>query len=586
MTTYARCLYPGIVQQRSCVINFGQGLTPTGFELEIAPQPEGSIVEIGTLRLEYADKFLEFRDCRVDHASFLYDTNGNVTRITIHDRRWRWKLSSKNGGGRINGEYNVRQADGTLRKMENGDPTNAIEYSEREPQTLAIYCLTAAGEELVPGAVDALPNDARPYVDWDAANAMSELHALAESLGCRVALCLDDKVRIFRAGEGIQLPAGGKTQFSGSVSYFDMPDMLSLITGPVRFELDLELEMVGLDVDGNWKLNDDLSYKPSGGWQGSDLMTDYAAVMNDRGSQNVAMKTVFRTARIKQPINIPIFGFAKRREQLILLGAQVHLENAGEGVRSPRSPMVYGKYFRAQDPAADNSIAQVTYLPDDAVEKRLSQDPRVEQIVDVGFSLDPDRWLVHFGGRIWALDDEGLAVDPELRLRVAVHVRREGDGRIERRQVDRTLATSDSPAVLDLLHDEIIPTVTCQYSESFAPINVVENWGDILPEIEFYLSQKQSEFAASKSPSTCQYQGWRFDIPLDGAIQSLTWTLAADNSGPLTLVQRNQDVGVNGTPYRLTSQYLALARARSRVARREWSDKRRDEINAARGPQV
>ena len=585
MTTYARALFPGIAQIQSFTASIGHGTQPTAFRVTIAPQPSNVVIEIGTLRLEYNDQFLEFPDCRVDEAAFRMDASGRLIEVTILDRRWRWSMGTlidADNFGRISGEYNARREDGTIVKIDGGNPAFAVEDTERTPEQLARLCLEAAAEDIAADALAALPADVRPSVNWDAANPMQELNALAEEMNCRLVLCLDNKVRIFKVNQGRELPAGGVMAYGDSADYFDAPDQVSVLTGWVRYQHDFELEDVAQDVDGNWKRTDDVSYKPAGGWEHSDVLSELG-LLDEQVTQNIAIQTVWRCYRIKVPFELPGFGTITRREQLILLSSQIFQQN-DDGIKRDRPAMVYGVWYRGDDAAPQNSATsdQPTYLPDDLVEKRKSDDARVAQIVRIPFSIDVERGIVWFADRIWKESLSGGRWEAaSLRLRTTCYAKRLTDGRIQRYEFPRVLRQSDRPCVKDLIHEEIKPHVWATYGNGFAVAELKTNEDKTIAEINHYLNDAQAIYSAAKVPQIATYSGLVFDCDLDGAIQRITYRFAT-NYASTTTIERNQDAGLEATPYRLSTQHAKLARMRRDVARREWTDKRQDELSRAR----
>lgn len=574
----ANVSYPGIAQIQSATIRMGHGHTPDGFQLVLAPQPSNSPLEIGTLRLEYNNETLDFPDCRVDQASFSFDLSGNLIAMTILDRRWRWQF------GRISGEYNIRREDGTIKTNPQAAPALAVENTERTPQQLAVLCLQAASEPIAPDAVAELPNDVRPYVNWDVDNPMASLAALAETLGCRIVLNpLDNLVRVRKVNVGAALPTENLMRFGSSADYFDSPDQIAVLMGYVRFQHDFELEAVGLDVDGNVKLIDDLSYAPADGWGSTDILSRFSSLDNE-GPQNLAVRTVLRWYRVKVPFTLPVpndlaqlLGPITSREQLSLLGSQVYKETI-DGIKVARPAMVYGVWFRGEDAGPGNSATKMKYLPDDAVESLPADDARVAMIVNAGFSIDPETAVVKFSDVIWKKSDGVSAggnelVEPAtLRLRTSCYVRIPENGGVIRKQRFRTIRNTPQPVTLDLRHDEIRPTVYAIYNNDFVVQEVRDNSSEIDLEVEHYLDEAFERYSAVRIPQDGLYGGFVFNVPLDGAIQSITWSLGANSAeGPTTRIERLHDSGgTSGIPYRLKREYQRTADANRRAALAEW----------------
>ena len=70
-----------------------------------------------------------------------------------------------------------------------GDTSKIRPGTEKKPQALATLCLQAMGEDDYD--VSALPNDARPEIDWSYQNPAEALQQLCDKLGCRVTYVVD-----------------------------------------------------------------------------------------------------------------------------------------------------------------------------------------------------------------------------------------------------------------------------------------------------------------------------------------------------------------------------------------------------------
>ena len=572
MTAYARPTFPGLRKIVSCSVTIGHGVIPTGFRLLVAPQPPGEVVEQGVFGLEYNNTRLEFPECRIDRAQFRFDLSGQLIDLTIVDRRWKWALAYNDGDkvfGRISGEYNIRREDGTIKKIEGGNPDLAVEDSERTPQQLAELLLKAAGEWLGTYQVNALPTDVRPYVAWDASNPMFELNRLCELLGCRVVLDhVDNTAKVVKLNQGRILPTGKITQYGAGANYNDTPEQVDVVTAPIAYQHDFELEPMAIELSGDLVPLDDVSYKPDDGWKDLDVYSN-AGELDDAAKRNLANRSVYRIYRIKAPFTLPQFGQVTRREQIVLLGQQVFKENI-DGVRTPRAALVYGKWFIGDDAVADNSIEKFKYLPDESIDADPEQDEKALMVVTTGFRIDPERWLVIFSQPIYQENDDGEFEPATLRLRTTCYIRDPKTGGIQRMRRARKITNAAKPYSLDLRHDEIKPTVWSKYSDSFFPTEIFTNGAEIDREIEHYLDEAVLEFGSAKIPQSAEYGGWRFDLPLDGAIQAITWTLDAKGGAPTTQIDRCHDSGQSGLPYKTLNAYQKMARAERISAQQEF----------------
>src|SRR3990167_4386833 len=213
-------------------VTVSHGIAPNTFQLRCAPFPP-PYVRRSDLLFTYGGQIIRFKDCRLISIDFDTAQSGMQTMVlSVLDRRWKWKY------GRIAGEYNIREGDGSVRVMH-----------KKTPRELAGLCLNAMGEFNVD--ISQLPNDTLPYVAWDG-NPAQALLDLVSPLGCRIVYDpLTDKIIIARAGIGQQLPSGVLTmKESVNVHDIEMPDKIIFVAGKTLWDDFAPLEAVGEDVDG------------------------------------------------------------------------------------------------------------------------------------------------------------------------------------------------------------------------------------------------------------------------------------------------------------------------------------------------
>lgn len=595
----AAVYYPGLAQIQSATITMGHGITPNGFQLVIAPQPSNQVVEIGDLTLEYDNQTLVIPGCKVDSASFSFDESGNLISVSLQDRRWKWRY------GTISGEYNIRRPDGTIRKQQDEEPgTAATRNSEFTPHELARLCMEAAREEIEDDAFSDMPNDVRPYVRWDVSNPMAELSNLAELLGCRVVLGLDNKVRIRKVNQGRELPTDYAKRFGSGYDFDSGPDVFVVVSAPYRFQLDMSLRAVGLDVDGVVKPVDELSYKPetpagatapgTSAWQFSDPYTSHAFTDNETTS-NLAVKSVFKWYEVEidefpSPTDdifpIPITDL----QQIVLLPSQTFKEPVN-GEWQEKDATVYGLWFEGRD-FSDGNVLDRTFSDDPSFipYNAPSDSELLKQIVRQSWSLDTEACIVRFGEPITlkcgtAAADAGY-VPAKLILRTSCYVKDEKTFGLVRAEYERVIRSKPNPVRHYILREDIKPYLYGVYGEEMDPPETVEirrNDAECRAQAEYYLDQAVAEFNRPSSPQDAVYGGWRFDVELDGAIQSITWTLSATSSdGPLTRIERNHDTGGSiGIPYKLKRSAEKQAEATRKQGLADFRKREEQEIAKA-----
>ncbi len=323
--------YPGIQQIVSASYSRSHGITPDICTIEMAPQPlspkDAGYVPIepdGYLLFQF-DKYTNntvtgttqilMQGCRPDKASVRKsDTSENWT-IPIYDRRWKWKF------GDFSGHWNIKK-NGVIEKRK-----------EKTPRELADMCLEAMGElNYDTTALDDLEKlkklsyrkAVRPEVHWDHIAPAQALDELVTSVGYRVCLGWDERVRICKFGEGALLPTEGLMSGGFNAELPETPDSVTVLGGITMHEALWELEPVGLDLDGDWRPCEHLSYAPfdSAGnaeWQYSgppdfpvirsrfeeikyDIKPHVAEYKKRKEQYALAVQTVYRCYRLKYPV--------------------------------------------------------------------------------------------------------------------------------------------------------------------------------------------------------------------------------------------------------------------------------------------
>ena len=531
--------FPGIQQIVGAEYSLGHGITPGVCSMQIAPQ-SSLIAEGGTLEFTFDSVLLQFRGCKVDQGTLLRNSQNQIVNLSILDRRWRWAFGS------ISGAYNLRIENGELINNDGTGTAGLVEITEEDPQQLATLCLEAMGETGFD--VSSLPNLARPLVQWEYDNPAQALASLCEELGCRGVLGLDNRVRIQRVGVGSALPLSPDIRDdSASIDPPERPDKISVVAGRTRYQVDFELEAVGVEKDDIIKLVDDLSYKPTAGWSKSDL--PHFMSVSDTKLRELAKKCVFRWYRVKVPVSIP--GFGKNNDQVksltqLLLEDEQVATRVEDGLTKNKPAQVHGifqitdDYKNKGDPNADGT-GPLTPTPDD------------DAIWRGGFSIDSDTGIVKFGERL--LRNAGTSTLPvwgpaKLILRAACSVRDETTRSWQHYEDTRNYGNAFGTRARIIKRDEIHLAFTPIYAAGTGYPTAVsvldDNKATIDPELQHYLNAAEQEYQVT-NPQSRTYAGLKAISP-DGAIQQVTWSVGG--AGATTRASRNNDTDYKSPSYR------------------------------------
>lgn len=571
--------FPGINGITAVNAGLSQGISPGVISITTAPQDSFAASD-GDLVLTCGNDQIVFRNCRVDKASLQLDASNAVIGFTLLDRRFRWRW------GELSGLWNQRLAiEGQLQSE-----------TEKTPQQLATLCLAAMGERRFD--VSQLPNDTRPLVNWDHDNPAQALANLCDSLGCRVVLRLDDSVAIVRTGVGALLPKDGAIQDSITVDPPDAPDSIKLVGGPSRYQADMLLEAVGLDLDGTVKRIADLSYQPEDGWAKSNPR--HFVDLQDKKARDLARQSVYRWYRVpaipvgpdERKLELPGYGKVLTVSQLFLENEQVLVSLQTERVMLPggatqerevKKPLparVFGYYWPGNNPGMTADFAD-NIDPDDGQPRNKANDSDLPRHtasgadVRFGWSLNALQHRVEFSEpvfryvRVEALGFVFQGITPaRLVLRTAVSIRDTKTRVLVRWTMERKTGLKNGTGAKIIRHDELQLTHFPVYGfTTNVPTGVKDNKNDVeIPlgtagefgadkkatfdgvEIEaaHYLDAAERAYQTEK-PQTMTYHGLR-PIDVDGAVQQVGWSINS-NGHPTTTASRNDEFDLTEVPY-------------------------------------
>lgn len=537
--------YPGIGQIVRANYTLAHGITPGVCEIECAPQAE-PIGSSGTLVFACDGTTLVFPNCRTDLATARRTVDGLVWSVAILDRRWRWAF------GAISGEYNRRDAsDRTI--PEQNWPIVGV---ERTPQQLARLLLQAMGESGYD--VSRLPNATRPWVSWDAATPAQELAQLADDLGCRVVLHLDGHVSLEPLGQGELLPVL-PTLVEGSLTVDppEPPDSFLVIGGPTRVQTRLELEAVGLDLDGSIQPIDNLSFTPEDGWSTQTELFSDVTVSSELAH---CLRTVFRWYRVRldgeRTLQIPDVGRVTELSQILPLDDRLVETYEERGERRARRARITGDFWLGNLGSPENSIE--TSESDSESDEAQSSTP----VYPGSWRLLAEQGIVEFGHpvRRWDIDAKEF-VPAKLKLECAFGVRLTETGAPHRLEFEWPTGSQQGtgPEVLRRERELVLQTYETfndqEQSTGWQSARAGSGGTTLLEEAQREVRAALQVYQVSAA-GDATYAGF---LPLDpdGAIVQVAWTVGPK---PFTRACRNSETHPSIPPYRTRRFYERLKR--------------------------
>jgi len=513
------CSFPGVNQIMSASLDIVHGITPSVAQILMVPQP-GFVGAGGNLVFTFNGQVVTLYDCRCDAAQFEVSERGQLWRLSIFDRRWKW--SRERGGGKLSGQWNVRNSNGDL-----------DESRKKNAQELAGMILEAMNESGF--NVGDLPNDDYPPVDWDGAWPAGELANLADRYGARVVLeYLSNTVAIRIAGEGAELPEGVVLADSLTIDPPEVPDTLGILCGHTRFQGDWILEAVGLDTDGTVKQIAALSYAPTEGFSYNCI--PFMKQVEAGEKRELALRTVFKWYRIKFPLTVPGFqgGQIESINQLAIESEQCDTVTI-DGAEVNKPAEIAGIYYPEPLSSQSRTNNVTAENPDWTTDAIKYQKP---------FTVDTKLGIVKFSDLVFRNTE---TADPPtkvttgqatLRLRTAVQVRDPNTWGWTRYEKTRDTGGTWNTGTRWAQHDELNLTSTPSYDTDYNVESTATNQGDTVdPQCETLLDALEREYQM-KLPQSISYPGLML-VELDGAIQHITFSVG--ENGCTTVISRNTE---------------------------------------------
>ena len=578
-------------------MTLSQGVTPSVCTIVI---PAGTSIphEYGTLTFTFGGQVIaSFPDAKVVDTSVTVGPSGQVQVLVIHDRRWKWQF------GGVAGVINQRWPDGTINIYTLASPHWMFGYLlEALGETEETYNVDLVGDPKVASPVDenGQPNGngqfaggftnshkdqhyvegVRPEQHWSWTEPANALNALCDFFSCRFVLGLYNKVRVVPLGVGAMLPDGAMLEDAVVFNPPEEPEKIWFIGGPTRYQHDFGLTPVGRDLSGKIRAIDDLSYRPSCGWE-REAQPNFTNVLKEHGYEawQWAKRCVWRWYRVwgnydlSQPIRIPGYGELEDGWQIVpieneqvqtwsdLQGLQIQKPFAGGvGLGLKDAPILDTKKSLTEGIAkglnffasSENVQAQVF-----GVRRTMNQDfknTRQETLYIGAFTIERDLAIVMFHDHVLKNVD-GLRKPAELYLRCAVSVRDPYTREWIRYFEERPQGKVKTPPQV-LFHDEVVLSYI-----NGKPVNLEECERDAAA----YLDAAAREYKVT-TPQSRTYEGL-LPIYLDGAIQQIQWHVGEPYA--YTKVSRNNEFSTVVPGYAERRKHRRIAEKRANA---DWAN--------------
>lgn len=523
--------YPGLTSFTTATYTLSHGIAPGACVVTAVPQL--SIAATGNAQFTFGGQPITLRDCRIGDVAESVSEGGITWTIQLLDRRWKWAF------GEIYGAYNRRDDQGRM-----------ITSSEKTPRQLARLLLEAMGESVGSTALLDLPDNGRPEVDWNGDTPAVELERLVDLFGCRVVLGVDGSVSVRAFGRGGSLPnnpAFPPLEKSLTIDPPERPDTVRVLGGPSLFQAKFRLEAVGMEVGGEVKKIDDLSYKPTTGWGlETDLFSNVQTGGLNTETRKACLETVFRWYRIAiesldLPYNAGTITPATLTSILPLNDVQIATyTDPSDSRKKPKPAAIVGEYWQRNIGTPINTPGGTPYKD--------------------SWQLDAERGIVVFAEpvRRWSGNEDVGWLPAKLELTTSFSVRHPDKGTLHRwfwlQNASGGVKTGAGPEVSK--QDELVLRCIQDTTGGAWTDNKIDD--DLEGKSRYYADGVFAKYA-TESKASLTVAGL-LPVNPDGAIAEVTWSIA--ESGATTTISRNTEVNPYRPAYQRRFEAKQLAAAK------------------------
>ena len=464
-----------------------------GFAADVAmlrfnPQV-AAIPTSGTLSLTWGATTITLPNCVVDLGSMRATDDGWFTLLKVLDRRERWTRAAP-----ISGEYNTLRAGSKSRV--------------RTLRQLGTLLMTALGE--ASADVSALPTNIYPPVSWRCDDVVEVAEALFTEYGYSVALGFgSETVTVVKLGTGATLSLTDAFAGSDTIDPKLVPRYFRNCFEDSVAQVRLKMEAVGLDTDGSWKLIDDLSIKPAGGWErvapyslneATDPLTD---------DQKIEAQAYVRSAyRVKGFADgtwvIPDgSGTLTTLDQILPIDGRLLSTEDFRPDDTYENLRVYGKYYQLADEKAQPFAGGNTDVGDRVMGRR--------------YRFDGENGLLLFEKPIYWMDNSDVKA-AELYIEVTIRIRDSTTGSWRHYEYDVD-AEPTGVGYYTIRHEDRAETIVT-YNTSHAVTGYSTNAASLIALGGAAATAAAGMFATSASRYVV-YNQPKLTLRCDGAIQQI-----------------------------------------------------------------
>lgn len=595
--------YPGIKAIISADVVRGHGISPNPITLTIAPQREEP-ARTGTLSLSYGNFRLDIPGCIIDTVQYRYDQSGMIWQLVLLDERWKWQYFRKGTEGyglTIDLTVNPRLPNGPIDRI---DPAREYGLS-----VLFKECLQRLNTTSTLFVGQQIP-DLKPELQFDRALPAQALQILCDTAGKRLVYRFDRRIAVVSPGLTLDgrpgdLPNGPVVFDNFGANPPESPDEIHLVCGPTRYQGDFYCEPVGDDVDGLIVPIDELTYKPSGGWEYGDLLhfmdvplftgnvSEWRNYVRPRELAKASVYRKYRIALKPRSFQIPGYKDAKKikdTREILPIGQEIIEPTFDKktGWYRPIDSIVWGVFAygyqnnTGTDQAFDNAgnalpdwqIKTPIVVPErDPVTGRELKENKTTVISKEDYEIDNDTGIITFRQPMYRYGEKDSATGKRPRLPAIIWLRcgvcvNDSKTFTPKRHIEKIALVAQAKTnggIMEVRDESLFARYVPKYSNGRpdAITGATDNLKLVKKEAEIRLKAEARKFQDLR-PKLRTYAGWD-SYDLDGAIHQICYHLS--NKGEATMtVCLNDELTVLTMPYNERRFYERMAYEKENMA--------------------
>lgn len=536
MIPQATLTYAGIPAQGSFTVLRSGSCVPdpitANFLLRDNVPPYGDIV------IQYGLERVTLRNCRLKRMQISGGQRGRYRECSFEDRRWAWQLP-------------------------------LFFYRKVQSWKEALIAMLTQLQEFN-ADLSMVPNlQTLVFIEADGEPVVQQLEKLLDEAGLMATLDWQDRLKIYKVGVGRSLPNDQRVMdLTQAYEPRIIPQVLQVLSAPINFAVDLKLEAVAQEANGEIVKLDDASYNPNGkgskdGFANVDI-SRFGTIAE--ASRQLAKRSVWKMYRVtvdagtggenfvikkptKSPIPDGVFNWIPTITPMLPIGERRWVPNnttAEKGSNVPAS--VVGFFYDEKNGNQNNDISFNT----DTVIKywHFSSTPQdsaiVKNICHTSFHLDQEKGLVVFNDPVFLIKRAGNAtaaktrIPAQLILRTSIQLNDFYGAKV------RQFFTQ--PLFHPNVAKGLIKTIVANDLIYRAGVGFETIESEFVEAAKFFAAQETNQYGLGDSASQPS-KGFRFDVAVDGKVSSVQLE-RADNGEATTNIDWQTEMPTERLTYK------------------------------------